>query len=223
MSIYNRNHCFVVKRSAAFFKESVHGPWRSLPHKSGLSQWRMAQKVRQMRQNRFSCSQKALGEQVPQMCGNTLFRHHAGLPAEGFFISCQMLLRSRAARCQCGTRAPHHISCALAYRHRRSASSCGGRTVKHFPFSGSQSGQHAGPPRDEAQFAYPDTGGADVSITWYSRWFLRPLAARQPAVLRLRQVPLLLPKRPPLNLQQLHLAMLRSTRTADTRSRQRAC
>ncbi|CAN4019586.1 Phosphoadenosine phosphosulfate reductase family protein, partial [Dysosmobacter welbionis] len=66
--------------------------------------------------------------------------------------------------------------------------------------------------RDEAQFAHPDTGGADRQHHVVQPLVLAPLGNReQPAVLRLRQVPLLLPKRPPLNLQQLHLAVLRST------------
>ena len=75
----------------------------------------------------------------------------------------------------CG--APVTKAGVLAYRRRRSASSCGSRTVRHFPFS-----RISVRPARRASVVMKRSSltripvAQIVSITWYSRWFLRPLA-----------------------------------------------
>ena len=93
------------------------------------------------------------------------------------FISCQMLLRSRGRPVRVRNRGPSWISCALAYRRRRSASSCGSRTVRHFPFSriSVRPARRASAVMKRSSLTRIPVAQI-VSITWYSRWFLRPLA-----------------------------------------------
>ena len=83
LSIYNRIIVLLLNDQPHFFQNLFMGPGAHCHINPGCLNRGMAQKVRQMRQILLLFI-KALGEQVPQIVREYLFRHHAGLPAEGF-------------------------------------------------------------------------------------------------------------------------------------------
>lgn len=144
LSIYNRIIVLLLNDQPHFFQNLFMGPGAHchIIRVVSMEEWprRSARCARS-----FLLFIKALGEQVPQIVREYLFRHHAGLPAEGFhFMPDVAAVQGPPVRVR--NRGPSWYPAPWAYRRGVPPVPAAAGRSGTFPSAGSPSGQHAGPP-----------------------------------------------------------------------------